>query len=117
MKKDLLTIGPLRVYREDNALLTYMFNAGPTITLYAVNDAEKLVNETYFTQNEPAALEAFMLHLDYCTMKYITSHLENVTVEYDGILITGRIPGRMDREYFTQTEDPRFFKHFTHRPD
>ena len=114
--KRIATVGNLRIVRKDRPELDRLFGDGPTITLYAYNGLDEIMNETYYTADETAALEAFLLHMDYCTQPYIMSHLEDVIAEYDGALLHGVIHGETERQYFKQTDDPRFFKHFTHRP-
>ena len=114
--KRITTVGSVRIIRRDCPELDRLSVDGPTITLYAYNGLDEIMHETYFTPDEMAALEAFLLHMDYCTKPYILSHLEDVTAEYGGTLLHGIIPGETERQYFKQTDDPRFFKHFTHRP-
>ena len=114
--KRIASVGNLRIVRKDSPELDKLFGDGPTITLYAYNGLDEIMNETYYSADETAALEAFLLKMDYCTMPYIASHLADVVAEYDGALISGKIPGHTETDWFKQTDDPRFFKHFTHRP-
>ena len=110
-------IGNLVIYRENHtSFMDHLYRDGATFTLHAYNGADEVAHETYFTPDVKTAVERLMVHFDTYTLEAIRAGLEAVTIEHDGRLISGRIAGFEDVEYFKRIDDTRFFKHFTHKP-
>lgn len=114
----MMKIGNLTVYRESGTGFPGdLFFDGPTVTLYAINGTDIVRCETYLqVADEQFALDRFMELFDTYTLPMISAALPEITSEYDGALLSGKIAGFSSIEYFKRIDDTRFYKHFTHRP-
>jgi len=106
--KQIAKIGNLAVYRED---------WGNMMTLHACNGTDEIMQESFSAfAREASALKHLMNLLDYYTLSDIRAGLAETISEYDGALLSGRIAGFDNVEYFKRVDDTRFYKHYTHRP-
>ena len=66
---------------------------------------------------EMKAVDHLLLrNFDICTLEDIRAAIVDPCLEYEGKLISGKIAGFDETEYFKQIDDTVYFKHYTNRP-
>ena len=88
-----------------------------SLHLIAVNGGDIVAEEVYYGGTVRSAINRLLLnHFDICTIEDIRAAIASPVLEYNGGLISGKIAGFSDTEYFKRIDNTEYFKHYTHRP-
>lgn len=89
----------------------------PLVEVEIFNGSNRVYHEWHdFCGPSDAIIEALWL-MGYYAKDKIVSLMSDVCEEYDGKLISGKLPGFKNLNYFKQVDNcPLFYRHFTHRP-
>ena len=116
--KHLEDIGNLKLFYEEWKADPF---EDPAFTVYALNGADVVGKETFLAKANAwtvrSAAEKLLHRFNIYTAQAIAAGLPEIVSEYDGLLLSGKIAGFDQMEYFEQIKGTRFYKHFTHRPE
>ena len=88
-----------------------------TLHLIAVNGCDIVAEEIFYGGTVRKAVDHLLLrNFDICTLEDIRAAIVDPCLEYEGKLISGKIAGFDETEYFKQIDDTVYFKHYTNRP-
>ena len=105
----IMKVGNLTIYSEEYS--------GRSLHLIAVNGVDIVAEGVYeHCTAEKAADHLLAINFDIYTISDIRAGIPAPVTEYNGALISGKIAGFSDTEYFKRIDDTKYYKHYTHRP-
>ena len=111
MMTKITKIGNLTFYGERNTW------DDDSLTLTAVNGTDIVARETYYGGTVRQAINAMLrINFDIVTIHDILDGIASPVCEYENRLISGKIAGFSETEYFKRIDNTDYYKHFTHRP-
>ncbi len=106
----------MKFIRKLGNLKFYGEREGAEIHVMAINGTD-VVSEIYTGGTEQNAIHHVMnTSFDSYTMMDIRAGIPELTTEYNGNLVSGKIAGFDHPEYFKRIDSTEYFKHFNHRP-
>ena len=106
-----------RIIRVGNLEICGERDFDNSLHLIAVNGGDIVAEEVYYGGTVRRAINHMLLaHFDICTMEDISAAITTPAIEYGGGLISGKISGFSETEYFKRIDHTDYYKHYTHRP-
>ena len=88
-----------------------------SLHLIAVNGGDIVAEEFYYSGTVRKAIDHLLFsRFDICTIEDIRAAIVSPSIEYGGGLISGKIAGFSETEYFKRIDNTGYFKRYTRRP-